>query len=123
MGLRHECGLSPTEFNVDSSDLEEEMAEEMAKEEEREIVLGRKKCWSVAYADDMALIANNVVGLKGTMRTLEKYLRRKGLELNVAKLEIITFRKEGGRRTKANIKWKGEEKEEVRFYNYLGYTL
>lgn len=35
----------------------------------------------------------------------------------------MTFRKGGGRRKKPNIKCKGEEIEEVKTYNYLGYTL
>lgn len=61
----------------------------MAKEPERGIVIGNKKFWSMAYADDVTLVASIITGLKGIIRRFEKCVRRKGSELNVEKSQII----------------------------------
>lgn len=53
--------------NVDFADLEEEMA----KEQEGGIVLGRKKFWSIAYTDDVALVSTSISGLKGMIKALQ----------------------------------------------------
>jgi len=46
------------------------------------------------------LPAKSEEGLKEMMRRMERYLKRKGLSLNIKtkKSKIISFRKEGGRR-------------------------
>lgn len=40
---------------------------------------------------------------------LERYLERKGLELNVGKTRIVRFRKRGGRLGKVDWRWKGKK--------------
>ena len=80
-GVRQGCPLIPTLFNVDFADL----GEEMKKVQEGGLVLGRKKIYTLAYADDVILLANNVTGMKEMPRRFRKYIERKGLELNVKK--------------------------------------
>lgn len=73
----------------------------MAKEQKGGLVLGRKKFWPIAYADNVALVATSISGLKGMISWFERYLRKKELELNVNKSKVITFRNETrGRRKK-----------------------
>ena len=45
------------------------------------------------------------------------------MELNVGKTKIIIFRKGGGRNTKEEFLWNGEEVEQVKEFTYLGYSL
>lgn len=40
---------------------------------------------------------------------LERYLERKGLQLNVGKTRIVRFRKRGGRLGKVDWRWKGKK--------------
>lgn len=66
-----------------------------------------RRVFSLAYADDIVLLAE-----EGEMRSmierLERYLERKGLELNVGKTRIVRFRKRGGRLGKVDWRWKGK---------------
>lgn len=83
--IRQGCPISPTIFNAVFSDLETEMC----KEQEGGLVRGRKKLWTLSYADDVALMAK---------RRFKKYLEKKGLELNVDKTKIMICRQLGGRK-------------------------
>lgn len=56
------------------------------------------------------------------MSRLKRYVREKGLEVNVGKSKVMRFRRgEGGKK----IRWRceGREVEEVREYKYLGYIF
>lgn len=57
--------------------------------------------------------------MKGIMGKLEKYLEKKGMELNVGKTKIMRCRK--GR--KIGWRWKRREVEEVKEFKYLGYVI
>ncbi|XP_025262551.1 golgin subfamily A member 6-like protein 22 [Camponotus floridanus] len=118
-GVRQGCPLSPTLFNVSLADLEEEMK----KVQEGGVVLGRKKIYSLSYADDVALMSTTPEGLKEMIERLGKYLEKKGLELNTEKSKIMVFRKGQGRRTRLEFKWKEEVIEEVKEFTYLGYIM
>lgn len=72
-GVRQGCPLSPILFNVSLADLEEEMK----KVQEGGVVLGRKKIYSLSYADDVALMSTTPEGLKGMIKRLGKYLEKK----------------------------------------------
>lgn len=50
--------------------------------------LGEEKIYTLAYADDVVLIAERENGMKSMFKRLEEYLERKGLELNVGKSKI-----------------------------------
>lgn len=57
------------------------------------------------------------------MRSLEKYVDEKGLEVNVGKTQAMRCRKGGGRQKKMVWKRKGKVIEEVKKFKYLGYVL
>lgn len=58
--------------------------------------LGERKIYSLAYADDVAVLAEDEEGMKGMIARLEKYLDGKGLEVNVDKTKVMRCRKGGG---------------------------
>jgi len=118
-GLRQGCPLSPILFNILIADLEEEMG----KVRWGGVNLGGRKLYSLAYADDLVLMADKEEEMRSMIERLDKYLEGKGLELNVGKTKIIRFRKGGGRRKRKEWRWKGKVIEEVREFKYLGYVL
>jgi len=87
--------LSPL-FNLLIVDMEEELG----RIKWGGVKLGEDRIYSLAYADDIVLLAEE----EGDMRSwrLEKYISRKGLELNVEKTTIVRFRRGGGRQNKVN---------------------
>ena len=78
-GVRQGCPLSPTLFNVSMADLELEMS----RAQKGGIVIGKKKIYSIGYADDVILLANNEVGMKQMIKRFGRYIERRGLELNI----------------------------------------
>ena len=93
-GVRQGCPLSPHLFNVLTADLEEELR----KGGWGGVRIGGVKVRSLAYADDVVLVAEDEGELRGMIGRLEWYLDRKKLELNVEKTKIMRFAKGGGRR-------------------------
>lgn len=87
------------------------------------IKVGSRKIFSLAYADDIAIMAENVEIMKGMIRVLEKYVERKGLQVNVDKTKVMRCRKGGGRQKKVVWKWGNRVIEEVKKFKYLGYVL
>lgn len=83
---------------------------------------GKKVC-TLAYADDIVLIAEDKEGMKEIIRKLETYLEEKGLELNVEKTKVMRFIRGGGRKKKVRWKWKGRYLEEEKTFKYLEYVL
>jgi len=82
-----------------------------------------RKIYSLAYADDVVLLAEKDEELRSMIERLEVYLDRKGLELNVGKTKIMRCRRGGGRRGKRTWRWKGKIIEEVKEFKYLRYIL
>jgi len=54
-----------------------------------------EKIYSLAYADDVILIAENEGEMRSIVQRLERYIEKKKLELNEKKTKIMRFRKEG----------------------------
>lgn len=78
----------------------------------------RERIYSLAYADDVVLMAEKEEELRSMMERLEGYLERKTLELNPNKTKIMRFRKGGGR-----IKKKAVELAVEREDNRRGETI
>lgn len=70
--------------------------EEGEKKERRRkgIELGGKKVYTLAYTDNVVLLANNEGEMRSMMGRLEEYLKSKRLMLNTKKKKIIRFTQE-----------------------------
>jgi len=80
-GLRQGCPLSPILLNILIADLEEEMR----KVKWGGVRLGKERIYSLAYADDVVLVAEEEDEMRSMMERLERYIERKRLELNTRK--------------------------------------
>lgn len=116
--VKQGCSLSPGLFNLLTADLEEETR----KEGWGRVRLKGEKVYSLAYADDVVLLAEGEGDVRAMMARLESYVRGKRLEVNVGKSKIMRFKRDG-RRKKIRWRWEGKEVEEVRKYKYLGYVF
>lgn len=79
--MRQGCPLSPCLFTLLLADIEDELE----KGGWDGVKLGRRRVRTLAYADDVAVLAEDEGRLKGMMKWLEGYLDRKGLMLNVGR--------------------------------------
>jgi len=70
--------------------------------------------YTLLYADDMVLLAEEEGEMRSMLERLERYLDRKGLELNAEKSKVLRFREGGGRLGKVSWRWKGKKLEEVK---------
>lgn len=83
-------------FNILLADLKEEMGQVKWGG----IRLGDGRVYTLAYANDMVLIAEKENEMRSVMDRLEKYLEKKRLKLNAEKSKIMRFRKRSGRLSK-----------------------
>lgn len=56
-----------------------------------------ERVYSLSYADDMVLMAEEEDELRSMLKRLERYLDRKGLVLNVGKTKVMRCRRGEGR--------------------------
>lgn len=84
--------------------------------------MGGERIWSLAYADDLVIMAKSEEEIKEMLKRMEKYLKRKKLYVNIKKSKMICFRSEGGRK-RTEWKWEGQNIEEVKEFKYLGYVV
>ncbi|KAK9306259.1 hypothetical protein QLX08_002989 [Tetragonisca angustula] len=115
-GVRQGCPLSPILFNM-YIDLEKEMKEGNLGG----TVIGKTKVFALKYADDVALVADDAMGLKEMLASLARFAAKEDLQINTDKTKIMVFRK-GGRRSKKERWWiNGREIEVVNSFKYLGF--
>jgi len=118
-GVRQGCPMSPILFNLMTADLEQELA----KGGWEGVRIEGKRIYTLAYADDVVILAEKEEELEAMIRRLERYLEGKGLELNAEKSKIVRFRRAGGRMRERVWKWKGKRIEVVKEFKYLGYVV
>ena len=118
-GVRQGCPMSPLLFNLVIGDIDEEMG----KVKWGGVRLGGERIYTLAYADDLVLLAENEEEMRSMIERLEGYLGRKNLVLNTEKTKVMRFRKGGGRVKKRDWRWRGKKIEEVKEFKYLGYTM
>lgn len=73
--------------------------------------------YTLAYADNVVLLAEEKGRMKSMIERLERYLDKKWLTLNM-KTKVMRFRKGRKRMKKIDWRWKG-----VKEFVYLGYTF
>jgi len=77
--------LSPLLFALVIADVEGEMK----KRQVGKVLIEKDNMWTLAYADDMVLLAKNEESMKEIMRRLERYLKDKNLQLNAEKSRMF----------------------------------
>lgn len=75
-GVRQGCLMSPILFNIVIADLEMEMG----KVKWGGVRVGERKIYTLAYADDIVLLAEEEDGMRSMLERMEEYLERKKLE-------------------------------------------
>ncbi|XP_043263006.1 uncharacterized protein LOC122403516 [Colletes gigas] len=118
-GLRQGCSLNPILFNMLIADVEEEFR----KGRWGGVEVGGRRICTLAYADDLVLLAREEEEMESMIRRLEGYLEKKRLEINVGKTKVMRFKKGGGGERKMDWRWKGKRIEEVKEFRYLGYVF
>ncbi|XP_053989911.1 uncharacterized protein LOC128882350 [Hylaeus volcanicus] len=71
------------------------------------IICGKEKMWSLAYADDLMLLAERLEEMEEMIRRLERFLDKRSLILNTTETKIMIFSKGGDRVKKTKWLWKG----------------
>jgi hypothetical protein len=85
-------------------------------------VVGREKVWSLAFADNLVIVAKSEREMKEMMKNLGKYVRKKKVEVNVEKTKMMVFNKRK-RKSEAN-EWNWEERKIEQVHTWvLGYTF
>lgn len=84
-GLRQGCPLSPLLFNIVMADTEEALG----KVKWGGLKIGERRIYSLAYADDIMLLAEGKGEMRSMMERFEIYLEEKRLELNTSKSDEI----------------------------------
>lgn len=91
--VRQGCPLSPLLFNLMIADIEEKTG----RVKWGGVRLSKEKVYTLAYADDMVLMAEGEDEMRSLIERLEECLDKKRLELNPNKTTTMRFKQEGGR--------------------------
>ena len=116
--MRQGCPLSPTLFNIYLADIEEEMRKGRGG-----VKIGEERVWTIEYADDILLVAEEEEALRDMIRRVKRYLERKKLVISSEKSKVMVFKNKGGREKERYWWWGKERLEEVKTYKYLGYVM
>lgn len=117
-GLKQGCPLSPILFAIYISDMDRVLRDWQSGG----IRIGNITIFSLAYADDIVILATTPGELKDMLDCLYRYSTRRDMIINVAKSKVIKFSRGGIRSTQ---RWAcgGAFLEEVRNFCYLGFTF
>jgi hypothetical protein len=100
-----------------------DMDEMLKKAQARGSVVGREKVWSLAFRDDLVIVAKSEREMKEMMRGLGKYVRKKELEVNVEKTKMIVFNERMKKSEENEWRWEGRKIERVKEFKCLGCTF
>lgn len=103
-GVRQGCPLSPIIFNIVLADLEEEMG----KVKWGGVRLGGGRVYTLAYADDMVLLAEGENEMRSMVGRLEGYLEEKKLELNVGETKSNEIQEGRGKMGQKSVEVEGK---------------
>jgi hypothetical protein len=96
------------------------MDEMLKKAQARGSVVGREKVWSLAFRNDLVIVAKSEREMKEMMRGLGKYVRKKELEVNVEKTKMIVFNERMRKSAENEWRWEGRKIERVKEFKCLG---
>lgn len=96
--------------------------EEMKNKGIRGVTIGDSRVWSLAYADDILIIANNREPMQDMMGTLKKFVKKRNLELSVNKTKMLVFNRKRNEKYEKWL-WGGKIIEEVQEFIYLGFMI
>ena len=103
-GLRQGCPLSGILFNIYMSDLEQWLAGRQVGG----IKIGNMIIRSLSFADDIIMLADSKENMRRMMKEMEKYMERKGMEINVEKTMVMVGK--GSKwEGKVEIGWRGRK--------------
>ena len=100
-----------------------DLEEELRKGRWRGVKIREKRVCSLAYADDVVVLAEREDEMESMMRRLERYFEEKKLQVNAGKTKMMRFRKGDGRYKEGEWRWRGERIEEVKEFKSLGYVF
>ena len=100
LGVRQGCLISPRLFIIFINELEKELKNSNCRGISLASAVG---IFLLMYADDIALIADTSVELQRKLKALESFCQKWGMEVNLAKTNIIVFRNGGKLSSKENF--------------------
>lgn len=89
------------------------MEEFLKKRLEGGTIIGKMKIFTLAYADDMAMMAESEKEMEKILRALKKYLEEKGLQLNTTKSKTMVCSKRDSGKHLGKWTWNNKNIEEV----------
>lgn len=119
-GVRQGCIVSPMLYNLYTDDIEETLG--------GGITIGGTNIRTLAYADDVAILAETPERLQMMINRLREYCEMNQMKINAEKTKVVIFNGKG-RRKNTEIFWidTGEEKKKkleiTSSFKYLGFYL
>jgi len=86
--VRQDCVMSSIFFNIYMANLD--IYNKMRMRHIGGVGISGNRIWSLAYADDIALVANNREAILDMMQTFKSFLREKKLKLCVEKTKMLS---------------------------------
>lgn len=114
-GLKQGCPLSPILFNIYIANLEETLQKGQAGG----IVLGKKKIWSLGFADDIVCMAKTKNELSEMIERVGKFMLKRDLKVSTCKTKIMICSNSRISRGE-EFRWSGSKIECVKNFKYLG---
>ena len=109
--------LSPILFALFLADLEDFLK---SKDIRGISITHKHEILLLAYADDIVLLAENVVMMNRILKALAEYCKLNSLNTNTEKTEIIIFKKGGYNNKNVRFKYGENDIKIVKSYTYLG---
>jgi hypothetical protein len=75
------------------------------------------------YADDLVLLAPTRKDLEDKIVLAADFFKRRGLEVNYSKTQVVVFKRSGRLSKFDKFKWDGHDIDTTKNYTYLGVTF